>query len=609
MTDVVLVFALSLLVAWPLGWYLARVFQGERTLLDPVVAPLERLTFRLLGIDAARGMTWQAYGKAILLTNLAVGMIAYLILVFQGRIGFLNPDGIPGMSWDLALHTAASFITNTNQQHYSGQAQLSYFAHLLAIVAMQVITPTTGLVAAVAILRGLAGGRNDATASAGAPRDLGNFYVDLTRAIYRFTLPIAFGLALLLTWQGVPATFSGAKVARLVEPQGEVVTQVIPVGPVAPMVAIKQFGTNGGGWYGPNSSVPLENPTPLSNLFETSAILVWPIAVVIMAGYLLRRKRFGMMILGAMVVTSVLLVVTVIAAENAPNRAFAGLAAPGPNLEGKEVRFGATPTALWGTLTTQTSSGSVNGMHDSFTPVGGMVLIVGMLINETYGGVGVGLINFLIFVVLTVFIAGLMVGRTPELFGRKLGATEVKLAAIALLLQPLLILGFTAFTLTVPGLANTSNPAFHGISQVLYEYTSAFANNGSGFEGLGDDTAWWNVTTSVCMILGRFIPILAPLAIAGYLATKRVAPETAGTLRLDTPLFGATTFSLILIVTLLNFLPVLVVGPIAEQLVEAPGLTPITDVDHLEAPDARTDPLRATMAIGPALPWPAGGSR
>ena len=576
MTDVILVFGLAFLLAWPLGRYLSRVFHGERTLLDPVLNPVENGLYRLIGANPERGMTWQGYGKAILFSNLALGSVAFLILVFQGAVPLLNPDGVPGMSWDLALHTAASFVTNTNQQHYSGQAQLSYFAHLFAIVVLQIVTPSVGLVALVAILRGLVGGRNAGAAQAGEARDLGNYYVDVTRAVTRVMIPCAFVLALLLAWQGVPSTFSGAKVATPIDASTGVAEQVIPVGPVAVMVAIKQFATNGGGWYGPNSSVPLENPTQLSNLFETVAIILLPIAIVFMTGYFLRKKGFGMMILGVMVAMSVMLSVAVIAAENGPNRAFEGLAAHGTNMEGKEVRFGATASALWGTLTTQTSNGSVNSMHDSFTPLGGLVPIVGMLVNATYGGVGVGLINFLIFVFLAVFIAGLMVGRTPELFGRKLEAKEIKLAAIAMLIQPVFILGFVAVSLAYSGLAQNSNPAFHGVSQVLYEYTSAFANNGSGFEGLGDNTVWWNVTNTINLILGRFIPIIAPLAIAGYLAQKRVAPETSGTLRVATPVFGVTTFFVIFLLTLLNFLPILVLGPVAERFVETP-VTPVVE--------------------------------
>jgi potassium-transporting ATPase potassium-binding subunit len=570
MMDIVLTFGLAFLLAWPIGRYMARVFAGEKTVLDGVFNPVERLLYRLLGIQADKGMTWRGYAKALLFSNLFVGIVAYLLFLLQGRLP-LNPDGVPGMSWDLALHTAASFITNTNQQHYSGQAQLSYLSQMMAITASQVITPAAGLAALVAILRGLMGGRN-AEAKAGEARDLGNYYVDVTKAITRLFIPYAFVLALLLTWQGVPSTFSGAKVATPLDAATGITEQIIPVGPVAAMVAIKQLGTNGGGWYGPNSAVPLENPTPLSNLFETVAIILLPIAIVFMTGYFLKRRGVGMMILSVMTLSSIFLTVAVVAAENQPNPAFAGLAAEGANLEGKEVRFGATASALWGTLTTQTSNGSVNSMHDSFSPLGGMVPLLGMLINETYGGVGVGLINFFLFLFLTVFIAGLMVGRTPELFGRKLEAKEIKLAAIALLIQPLLILVPTATTLAIPSLTGNSNPGFHGISQVLYEYTSAFANNGSGFEGLGDNTVWWNVTASINLILGRFIPIIAPLAIAGYLARKRVAPESVGTLKVLTPIFAATTFSVIILLTLLNFLPVLVLGPIGEQLVSVPEI-------------------------------------
>jgi potassium-transporting ATPase potassium-binding subunit len=597
MMDIVLTYGVAFLLAWPVGRYMANVFSGERTLFDSVFNPIEHFLFRLLGIDATQGMSWKGYAKALLFSNLFVGSVAYLVFLLQGRLP-LNPDGVPGMKWDLALHTAASFITNTNQQHYSGQAQLSYLAQMVAITALQLITPAAGLAALVAILRGLLGGRNP-NAKAGETRDLGNYYVDVTKTITRIFIPFAFVLALLLTWQGVPSTFSGAKVVTPLDSATGVAKQIIPVGPVAAMVAIKQLGTNGGGWYGPNSAVPLENPTPLSNLFETIAIILLPISIVFMTGYFLKRRGVGMMILSVMTLSSILLTVAVVAAENQPNAAFTGLAVTDANMEGKEVRFGATASALWGTLTTQTSNGSVNAMHDSFTPLGGMVPLLGMLINETYGGVGVGMINFFLFLVLTVFIAGLMVGRTPELFGRKLEAKEIKLAAIALLIQPLLILVPTAITLANPTLTDNSNPSFHGISQVLYEYTSAFANNGSGFEGLGDNTIWWNVTTAINLILGRFIPIIAPLAIAGYLARKRVAPESAGTLRVSTPIFAATTFSVIILLTLLNFLPVLVLGPISEQLVSVPEIS-TTQVEQSIQPNLQSLTFNLEFSFGDA---------
>lgn len=570
--EIALIYAAVFLLAWPLGKYMAMVFGDTKSVLDKVFEPVERVIYKVIGVDPTQGMDWKGYAIAILLTNGLVGLGAFLILYFQGALP-VNPDNIDSMSWDLALHTASSFITNTNQQHYSGQAQLSYFAHMVAIVSMQVITPAAGLCAAVAILRGLFGGRDKDSANAGEPRDLGNYFVDITRAIVRIFLPLATVWTFILASQGVPSTLQGAQTvpmmdSAVVETYGE--TQTIPVGPVAAMVAIKQLGTNGGGWYGPNSSVPLENPTPISNFFEILAILLLPVALIFMVGFLTRRRHFAAMIFGVMAIMSFSLAAIVVGAEFGPNAAFEGLAAAGPNMEGKEVRFGTETSALWATFTTQTSNGSVNAMHDSLNPMGGLVTLVGMFINATWGGVGVGLINFLLFLILAVFLAGLMVGRTPELFGRKIGPKEVKLASMAILIQPLLILVPTAISLAYPELTGNSNPGFHGISQVLYEYTSAFANNGSGFEGLSDDSVWWNVSCAVNLILGRFIPIIAPLAIAGSLASKRVAPKTSGTLDISTPTFAATTLSIIIILQLLNFLPVLALGPIAEQLVAVP---------------------------------------
>lgn len=566
MTDVILILLLALLLAWPLGGYLARVFSGERTLLD-FLAPLERGIYRLLGVNPERGMDWRGYAKALLGSNLLLALAAYGVLVLQGRLP-LNPDAVPSMSWHLALHTVASFITNTNQQHYAGQAQLSYLAQMLAITALQLITPAAGLATLVAILRAL---RPPAGRQAG---DLGNYYVDVTRALTRVLIPLSVVWALLLTWQGVPSTFSGAKVAELLEPQTLTVEgkpqtvreQVIPVGPVAALVAIKQLGTNGGGWYGPNSAFPLENPTPFSNVLETVALLLLPVAQVFMIGHLLHNRAFAHLVFGVMAAFSLLFMALILPIEQAPNPAFAQLAAPGPNWEGKELRLGPLPSALWATLTTQTSNGSVNAMHDSLNPLSGAIALVDMFINATWGGVGVGAINFLLYVVLAVFIAGLMVGRTPELFGKKLEAREIKLASLALLLQPLLILVPTALALG-SGLANNSNPGFHGLTQVLYEYTSAYANNGSGFEGLGDGTVWWNLSCAVVLILARYIPMIAPLAIAAFLAAKRSAPQTVGTLRAETPTFGLTVFFIIVIVQGLNFFPYLILGPLAEQLV------------------------------------------
>jgi len=563
--EVILIYMAALLLAWPLGRYLASIYAMEPGPSDRIFAAFENRLYRFIGVDPQTSMSWKQYGKSILKLHLIIAVLALAVLMLQGWLP-LNPDAIGDMSWDLALHTAASFITNTNQQHYSGQAQLSYFAHMFAIVSMQVITPAAGIAALVAILR-TAFARRDASAlTADGAVVVGNFYVDLVRTIVRVMLPIALITALLLSWQGVPNTMHGAYVATPVDRTAELAEQRIPVGPVAPMVAIKQIGTNGGGWYGPNSSVPLENPTPISNFIETVAIVLIPMALVFMTGHLTGRRNLGLMIMGMMLIMSAALTTLNIWSENQPNAAFAGLAAAGPNMEGKEVRFGATATALWGSFTTQTSNGSVNGMHDSFNPIGGATLLMDMFINATFGGAGVGLINFLIFLLLAVFLGSLMVGRSPELYGRALEAKEIKLISITLLLQPVLILALSAITVAIPGLAQVSNPGFHGLSQVLYEYTSAFANNGSGFEGLGDDTPWWNVSCAVALILGRFIPILAPLALAAMLAGKRVAPTSSGSLCVETPTFALLTLGVIVLFALLSFFPVLALGPLAEQL-------------------------------------------
>lgn len=561
MNDVIAVVVLTLALALPLGWYMARVFMGLPNPLDSL-APLERWLYRSLGINPQQSMDWRVYASALLGSNLLVALVAYGVLVLQGVLP-LNPDGVPSMSWDLALHTVASFITNTNQQHYSGQAQLSYLSQMVVVTALQFISPAAGLAMLVAILRALRG-----------HNFVGNYYVDLTQAITRVLLPLSVVLALLLGWQGVPSTFGPGQTVLLLQPQTAASSdaskptnqQVIPLGPVAAMVAIKQLGTNGGGWYGPNSSVPLENPTPLSNVLQMVAILLLPVAQVVMLGFLLGNLRFAAMVFAVMTTFSLIFTTAILAFENQPNPALLGIGANAANYEGKEWRFGLDSSALWATLTTQTSNGSVNAMHDSLNPLSGLVTLIDMFINATWGGVGVGAINFLLYVVLSVFIAGLMVGRTPEWLGRKLEAREIKLASLALLLQPLLILVPTALTLAL-GVANNSNPGFHGISQVLYEYTSAFANNGSGFEGLGDNTVWWNTTTAVVLILARYIPMIAPLAIAAFLASKRSAPSTGGTLRTDSAVFGLMVFSIIVVVQLLNFVPVLVLGPIAEHLV------------------------------------------
>jgi K+-transporting ATPase ATPase A chain len=556
--TVVLVGATSV----PLGRYIARVFTGQRTLLDPVLRPLERLVLRTVGVDWSLEQTWQQYSRSLLISNVVMWLAAWTIVTMQQYLP-LNPDGIANMEPTLAFNTASSFTSNTNLQHYSGETGLSYFSQIFAITFLQFVTAATGIAAGVALMRALAGNRL---------RTIGNFYLDLTRANVRLLLPLAVVVAVVLMWQGSPATFEGA--ARVTTVEGA--EQIIARGATAPMVAIKQLGTNGGGYFGPNSTHPFENPTPLSNLVETWAILGIPMAMVWTLGYIVGRRRLAVVIFAVMLALYVPLVAFAVSQEAAGNPAIArmGVDQSTGSMEGKEVRFGAALTAFWAVSTTATSNGSVNGMHDSLTPLGGLMPMLAMWLNNIFGGVGVGFINMFIFIVIAVFVAGMMIGRTPELLGKKVEAKEMKLASLALLWHPLAVLvgtgsacylwATTADAMTA--LAWLKNPGPHGFSEMLYEFSSAAANNGSGFEGLGDNTPFWNISTGLVMLLSRYIPIIAPLALAGSLAEKPAAPETAGTLRVDSGTYGFTLWAVIVILGLLMFMPVAVLGPVAEHL-------------------------------------------
>ncbi|MBN9575936.1 potassium-transporting ATPase subunit KdpA [Alicycliphilus denitrificans] len=558
MVEPLLLLALLVVLGWPLGHYLAAVMRGDPMRGDVLFCWIERTLYALLGTRPETGMDWRGYARAFLLGNLVLALVVWAIFMTQAWLP-LNPDGVPNMGWDLALHTMVSFLTNTNQQHYAGQAQLSYLSQMTGIVGLQVVTPVMGLAVAVATLRGLFGGRQPQ--AQGQPVDVGNYWADVVRATLRFVLPLCLILSALLTWQGVPATLAGGPVAVPVEASAEFKAQKIPLGPVAPMVAIKQLGSNGGGWYGPNSAVPLENPTPLSNFLQTLAICLIPVSIVFMVGPFTGRRRFGAMVFCTMLAMSVLSTGLAVWSE-----AHSATTADIALMEGKEVRLGADASALWAAVTTQVNNGSVNSMLDSAAPLTGMVAMADMLINAIWGGVGCGLQQFIVYLLLSVFLAGLMTGRTPELFGRKIEGPEVRLLAVLVLLQPLVVLGFTAAALAVPGLAGNSNPGFHGISQVFYEYVSAFANNGSGFEGLGDATVWWNVSCAIVLAAGRFPALVIPLAIAAMLAAKRRAPEGAGTLQVETPTFVLVLIGIVTILTLLQFMPVLVLGPVADHL-------------------------------------------
>lgn len=567
MTEILLILLASIVLAFPLGLYLARVMRGGPMRGDALFGLVEKPLYRLLGVNPARGMSWRGYVCAFLLSNVVIAVLVQAVFMTQAWLPF-NPDQIPNMRWDTALHTMVSFLTNTNQQHYSGQAQLSYFSQMTAITGLQVVTPMMGLALVVATLRALFGARPEdvpadqaALLSADRRVDVGNYYADVVRSSVRFMLPLCLLWAVLLTSQGVPATLAGGPQAAPIDAAAGMDTQKLPLGPVAAMVAAKQLGTNGGGWYGPNSAMPLENPTPLSNALELIGILLIPIAVIFMLGAFTGRKRLAGLVFGCMLAMSSVSIAATVWLEGHSATAASPLL-----MEGKEVRFGADGTGLWAAITTQVSNGSVNGMHDSLSPLAGAVPMVNMLVNAIWGGIGCGLQQFIVYLLLGVFLAGLMTGRTPELFGRKLETPQVRLLALLVLLQPITILGFTALTLAIPSITGTSNPGFHGISQVFYEYTSAFANNGSGFEGLGDATVWWNLSCTLVLLLGRYPVLVIPLIVAAQLAAKRRAPESAGTLQIETPTFALTLIALIVILTVLQFMPALVLGPVADHL-------------------------------------------
>ncbi|WP_140719753.1 potassium-transporting ATPase subunit KdpA [Pseudomonas sp. Hp2] len=591
MTETFLVYALAIVLAWPLGRYLAAVMRGAPMRGDALFGWVERPLYALLGVRPRHGMSWRGYVRAFLASNLVVGLLVWAVFMTQAWLPF-NPDGIANLRWDTALHTMVSFLTNTNQQHYSGQAQLSYLSQMTGIVGLQVATPMMGLALVVATLRALFGGRAVAPPADALPApaatgpydrdaamlpqersrdvagegradavDVGNYWADVIRPSVRFLLPLCLLWTLLLGWQGVPSTLHGAAVAHPLDASAGMAEQKIPVGPVAAMVAVKQLGTNGGGWYGPNSTVALENPTPLANLLETLALVLIPVSVVFMVGFFTGRKRLAALVFGTMLLMSAASTSLLLWSE-----AHSASAASAALMEGKEVRIGADASALWAALTTQTSNGSVNAMHDSLAPLSGLVTLVDMLINAIWGGIGCGLQQFIVYLMLGVFLAGLMTGRTPELFGRKIEAREVQLLALLILLQPLVLLGLTALALALPQFTGNSNPGFHGISQVFYEYTSAFANNGSGFEGLGDGTYWWNLSCALVLALGRYPALVVPLVVAARLAAKRRAPESAGSLQIETPTFALTLVAVIVVLTVLQFMPALVLGPIAEHL-------------------------------------------
>jgi len=551
----VAVFLISILLAIPLGRYIARVYQGERSLLDPVFGPLERLLFRVGSIDSNAPMTWQQHLKAMLSINFVWFLLAMFVLMNQGRLP-LNPDGNPSMTPDLAFNTAISFVVNCNLQHYSGESGMSYLGQLF-LMFLHFVSAATGMAAAVVVFNSLREGQTN---------QLGNFWNYFVKSVTRILMPLAFLVAVIFVFDGMPMTFKGKD--SMVTLQGDTVQ--VSRGPVAAFVAIKHLGTNGGGFFGANSAHPFENTSYLTNSVELIVQFIIPLAMIFGLGFFLRRRKLSLMIFGVMTLGFLLLVIPNMMFEMQGNPALAAMGIDQSHgaMEGKEVRNGAASSAYWSILTTVISTGSVNAMHDSTMPLSGMNELLAMMVNAFYGGCGVGILNFYIFIIIAVFISGLMVGRTPEFMGKKVEAREVKIAMLTALLSPLLIMGGTAIAAWTivqdPGLPWLNNPGFHGYSEMLYEMTSANANNGSGFEGLGDNNPFWNISTGIVLLLGRFIPIIGPVAIAGLLAGKRYVPESAGTLKTDTGTFGIMVFSVIVIITALSYFPALALGPLAE---------------------------------------------
>lgn len=571
MLQIILCIAFFIVLIIPLGRYLYHVADNQKTFADRLFDPIDRGIYKLCGIDS-KEMNWKQYVFALLVTNGVMIAVGYLILRLQALL-FFNPNGIEAMEASLSFNTIISFMTNTNLQHYSGESGLSYLSQMMVITFMMFTSAASGYGACMAFIRGLAG-----------KKGMGNFYSDLVRIITRVFIPIAMVVALLLVSQGVPQTLSPNVTVQTIEGK----YQDIAVGPVASLESIKHLGTNGGGYLGANSSTPIENPTVISNILEMLSMMVMPGACVVAFGLMLANRRKeqqsathrstkqvilggeGRTIFLAMLIIFLLGLSVCFMAESAGNPALAeaGLNQSMGSMEGKEVRFGIAQSALFTTVTTSFTTGTVNNMHDTLTPLGGMIPLLNMMLNVVFGGKGVGLMNMVLYAILTVFICGLLIGRTPEYLGKKIEGKEMKLAVLCMMIHPLLILSFSALAVSTPGgMEGITNPGFHGLSQVLYEYSSSAANNGSGFEGLADNSLFWNITAGLVMFFGRYLSIIFQLAIVGSLMNKAMVNESIGTLKTDNMTFTLSLVMVVLIFAALTFLPALVLGPVAEHLV------------------------------------------
>jgi potassium-transporting ATPase potassium-binding subunit len=567
-------FALPIAASFPLGWSMYRALDQSEDRAGRGLDALPMLLCRLLGRRQPAQMNWRQYCFALLAFNVALFVLTFGLLYAQqnlplnpdgkgslGALGYKDTAGVEHKDADtgVVFNTVCSFVTNTNLQHYSGEQHLSYFSQLGGIVWLMFVTPAVGLAAMLAVLRGLRGDRH-----------LGDFYLDVMRSLLFVFIPVALIIALFLVAHGTPMTFGGIASAKTLDGAAtKMETQSISRGPVAALVAIKQAGTNGGGFFGPNAAHPFENPSPWTNLVSITAIVVLPMSSIVMAGLMLKEKKHAAAIYGVMLSMMVIGASVAIWAESKPSAATEKLAAvvQNANMEGKEARLGPVAAATWAAITSGTSNGSVNSMHDSLNPVAGMVPMSMMMLNVVFSGIGSGFENMLMFIIVAVFLAGLMVGRTPEYLGKKVEAREVKLAMIVMLIHPLIILGGTGlFAATDWGEKTTANPGPHGFSEILYEFTSSAANNGSGFEGLGDNTPPWNVACGIVLLLGRFPALVLPIVLAGFLAAKKRVPYSSGTLRTDNLTFAFMLLGTVLLVGALSFMPAVVLGPVADQL-------------------------------------------
>ncbi len=583
MLQLVLTILIYLIMVIPVGVYLYHIAAGKHTFADPVLNKVDGLIYKISGINPQKGMNWKTYALALLGTNAFMILVGYIILRLQ-FIPLFNPNGIGAMEESLSFNTIISFMTNTNLQHYSGESGLSYLSQMLVIIFMMFVSAASGYAACIAFIRGLAGKSKD---------NVGNFFVDLVRVTTRVLLPFSIVGGLLLVWQGVPQNFAGNVVVDTIEGA----KQIIAMGPVAALEIIKHLGTNGGGFLGANSATPIENPTMLTDLIELYSMMLLPGACVITFGKMVRDRkreqartdaaalagqghirrsvtarlfgREGRTIFAAMGIIFVIGLAVCFWAESQGNPALAevGLNQSMGSMEGKEVRFGIAQSAMFTTTTTSFTTGTVNNMHDTLTPLGGMIPLLHMMLNVVFGGKGVGLMNMIMYAILAVFICGLMIGRTPEYLGKKIEGREMKLTALCIIIHPFLILAFSALAVaTQAGLEGITNPGFHGLSQVLYEYSSSAANNGSGFEGLAHNSMFWNITAGLAMFFGRYLSIVIQLAIAGSLMKKKFVSESIGTLHTDTLAFPVILVFVVYIFAALTFFPALALGPIAEHL-------------------------------------------